>query len=120
MRSLGLPSKILSIIEALHFHNVSCVRFDGDTDDCFLIKSGVCQGCIRAPDCFDVAMDWVLDRSTRRAMHGAILGQIYSQTDSDDDVALLSDLLSLLLSALGSRPRWSDCQLEENENPVSQ
>ena len=74
---------------------------DGDTGDCFLFKSDVRQGCILAHDYVDVAMDWVLDRSTHRAMHGATLGpEAFTDFDYADDVALLSELLSLLLSAL--------------------
>ena len=60
-------------IEAQYFNTVSCVRADGDTGDCFPIKSGVLQGCILAPGCFDVAVDSVLDLSTHKAMHGATL-----------------------------------------------
>ena len=80
---------------------MSYVRVDGNTGDCFLIKSGVRQGCILAPDCFDVGMDWVLDHSTHQAMHDATLGSdAFKDFDYADDVALLSELPSLLLSAL--------------------
>ena len=72
---------------------------DGDTGDCFLIKSGVRQGCILPPDCLDVATDYVLDRSTHRAVHGASL-RLEASTDFDyaDDVGLPSELLCLLVS----------------------
>ena len=59
-------------------------------------------------------------------MHGATLGpEAFTDFDYADDVALLSELLSLLLSALkmfcrGSGPRRTDCQLKENENSVHQ
>ena len=101
MRVLWLPRKTLSIIEELYSNTLSCVSVVGGTGDCFLIKSGFRQGCILAPDCFDFAMDWVLDRSTHRAMHGATLGaEVFTDFDYADDDALLSELLSLLLSAL--------------------
>ena len=100
MSVLGFPPKIISIIEALHSNTVSCFRVDEDTGDCFLIKTGVRQGCILEPDCFDVAMDWMLDRSTHRAMHGATLEpEAFTDFDYADDNALLSELLSLLLLA---------------------
>ena len=80
---------------------MNCVRADRDTAGCFLIKSGVRQGCILVSDCFDVAMDWVLDRSTHRAIQGATLGQeTFTYFDYADDVALPSGVLSLLLSTL--------------------
>ena len=101
IRFLKLLPKILSIIEVLYSNSVSCVRFDGDNGDDFLIKSGVREGRILAHDCFDVAMDWVLDRSTYWVMSGAILGQeAFTDEDYADDIVLLSELLSLLLSAL--------------------
>ena len=65
------------------------------------IKSDVRQGCILASNCFDGARDWVFDRSTHRAMHGATLGpETLIDFDSADDVTLLFELLNLLLSAL--------------------
>ena len=98
---LGPPPKILSIIDALYSDNVSCVRVDWDTGDCLPIKSGVRQGCVLAPDCFDVSLDWMLNLSTHRAIHGATLrAEVFTDFDYADDVALLSELLSLLLSAL--------------------
>ena len=98
MRVLGLPVKILSIIEALYSNTLSYVRVDRDTGDCFLINSGVHQGCMLVPDCFDVAMNWVLDCSTHRAIHGATLGpEAFTDFDYVDDIALPSELLSLLL-----------------------
>ena len=46
-------------------------------------------------------MDWVLDRLTNQAIHGATLGtEAFTDFDYADDVAFLSELLCLLLSAL--------------------
>ena len=98
MKVLELEPKIRSIIEALYSNTVSCVRMDGDTGDCFPMKFGVRHGYIMAPDCFDVAINWVLDRSTHRAKHGAILrSEAITDFDYADDVELLSELLNLLL-----------------------
>ena len=53
------------------------------------------------PDSFDVAMDWVLERSTSIAMHGTSVGnENFSDRNYADDVALLTELMKLLLSAL--------------------
>ena len=54
-------------------------------------------------------------------MHGATLEpEAFTDFHYADYVALPSELLSLLLSALEieSGPHRNDCQLEENENPV--
>ena len=54
-----------------------------------------------APDSFDVAIDWVLKRSTSIAMHGASMGdENFSDFDYADNVALLTELVELLQSAL--------------------
>ena len=108
MKALGLLLKILSIIKALYFNTVSCVRIDGDTGDCFLIKYGVHQECILAPDCFDVAMDLVLDRSSHRAMHDATM-----------EPEAFTDLIWVCCyrpwrSLQKKRLFRIDCQLEEN------
>ena len=59
------------------------------------------QGSVLAPDSFDVAMDWVLERPANIAMHGARLGdENFSERGYADDLALLTKLMELLQSAL--------------------
>ena len=49
------------MIEALYTNTKSCVRVDGNTSDSFQVRSGVRQGCVLAPNSFDVAIDVVLE-----------------------------------------------------------
>ena len=89
------------MIEALYTNTESCVRVDGNTSDSFPVRSGVRQGCVLAPDYFDVVMDWTLERTTSIAMHSAsVADENFSGFDYADDVALVTELMELLLSAL--------------------
>ena len=91
----------MRMIEVRYTNTESCVRVDGNTSDSFQVRLGVPQGCVLASDSFDVAMDWVLERSTSIAMHGASLGNInFSDPDYADDVALFTQLMELLQSTL--------------------
>ena len=59
------------------------------------------QGCILAPDAFNVAMDRVLNLTTGRAMVGTSLGETkYTDLDFADDVVLFSELWGVFESAL--------------------
>ena len=89
------------MIEVVYTNTESCVRVDGNTSDSFQVRSGMRQGCVLAPDSLNVVMDWILERSTSIAMHGAsVADENFSDLDYTDDVALLTELMELLQSAL--------------------
>ena len=89
------------MIDALYTNTASCIRVDGNTSESFQVRSEVRQGCVLVPDSFDVAMDWVLERSTSIAMQGVSMGnENFSDLDYADDVGLLTELMELLQSAL--------------------
>ena len=59
------------------------------------------QGCILAPDAFNVAMDRVLGRTVAGTRLGASIGEaLCTDFDFADDVALMSEVFDVLLSAL--------------------
>src|SRR6218665_567415 len=45
LRSLGIPLKIVDLIQELYTDTVSCVRLEGSLSQWFEIKSGVRHGC---------------------------------------------------------------------------
>jgi Reverse transcriptase (RNA-dependent DNA polymerase) len=101
LQVLGIPEKITRLIAALHTDTTSCVSVSGTVGEPFRTDSGVRQGCIMAPDLFDAAMDWVMERTTHRAMNGISVGEeSFSDLDFADDVAMLAELIDLLESAL--------------------
>ena len=100
---IGIPEKIVTLIRLLNNNSQSCVRVDGETGDWFGIQSGVRQGCVLAPDCFDTAIDWVLERLIGNTAIGVSIGDdIFSDLDYADDVTILADLVDSLAAALES------------------
>ena len=101
LRAIGIPDKIISLITQLYSDTVSYVSVGGNLGEPFVTMSGVRQGCILAPDLFDLCMDWVMERTVHRAMFGVSVGkESFTDLDFADDVGLLSELVDLLQSAL--------------------
>ena len=99
--SLGLPPKLVDLFKALYTDTLSCVRADGRDSDWFLIGSGVRQGCVVAPDLFLTPMDWLLNLTDHLGFMGTTIGsEPFTDLDFADDVALLSEMLSVLVLAL--------------------
>ena len=55
--SYSIPTKLVSIIRALHKHSGASIRCYGKTSDEFAITSGVHQGCVLAPTLFNLYFD---------------------------------------------------------------
>ena len=65
------------------------------------MKSGVRQGCILAPDAFNIAMDRILGRTVSGTHLGSSIGEAFcSDFDFADDVALLAEVFDTLNLAL--------------------
>ena len=63
LRSLGLPEKIVGLMQERYTDTVSSVRVEGTLSNWFEIRSGVKQGCLIAPSLFLPPMDWVIERT---------------------------------------------------------
>ena len=103
LTGLGLPPKMVSFFQALYTDTTICVRIDGCNSGCFPILSGVRQGCAVAPDLFLVPTDWLMERTVHRGMVGTTIGkkkESFMDLDFADDVVLLAEMLSVLISAL--------------------
>ena len=59
-RPYSIPTKLISIICALHEHSVAAIRCYGKTSDEFAFTSGVCQDCVLAPTLFNLYFDVVI------------------------------------------------------------
>jgi len=68
LRSLGLHSKVVDLMEGLYTDTCSCVYVDGVMSDWFAVGSGVRQGCRIAPDLFPGPMDHMMERTVHRGM----------------------------------------------------
>jgi len=60
LRSLGLHSKFVDLMEGLYTDTCSCVNVDGVMSDWFAVGSGVQQGYRIAPDLFLGPMDHMM------------------------------------------------------------
>ena len=51
----GVPAKLISIIRQFHDGMRACVRLDsGETSEWFAVEQGLRQGCVIAPDLFNI------------------------------------------------------------------
>ena len=86
---------------ALYTDLSSCVRVNGELSDLFTFFTGVCQGCVLAPDSFDTLMDRVLGHTVPGSVSGVSIGLDYFiDLNYADDVALLVELFDILEPAL--------------------
>ena len=123
---LGLPPKTVSVFQALYTDTTSCVRIDGCNSVWFPILSGVRQGCAVAPGLFLVPMDWLMEQTVHRGMVGTTIGkkkESFTDLHFADDVVLLAEMLSVLVSALevtdreasplGTTINWAKTKLQD-------
>jgi len=99
LRGIGMPQILLKLIEDLHTGTTSRVRLDGMMSDSFPASSGVRQGCILAPALFCRAIDWIMERTARKA--GVQVGdKLYTDLGYADDVVLMVEQSETLRSTL--------------------
>ena len=79
----GIPQKLISLIRSLYSESTSCVCIGNRLSPWFHIDSGVCQGCVIAPDSFVTGMDWLLERSVGRGMNGTTFSLPVHLRDED-------------------------------------
>ena len=97
LRGTGMPHILLKLIEDLHTGTTSRVRLDGMMSDSFSTSSGVRQGCILAPAVFYRAIDWIMERTARKA--GVQVGnKLYTDPDYADDIVLMAEQTETLRS----------------------
>ena len=101
LQGIGVPPKLLKLIRAFHEGSVSQVRTDGILSAPFPCSSGVRQGCVAAPNLFNVAIDFWLKRIIDRTPE---LGVSYHSTFKDlcyaDDVVIFAELTDVIVRAL--------------------
>ena len=62
-RCYHLPTKLISIIQALHENSTAAVRAYGKTSQEFAVTTGVRQGCVLAPTLFNLFFDIVIRKA---------------------------------------------------------
>ena len=104
LRSFGLHSKVVDLVEGLYTNTCSCVNVGGMMSDLFALGSGVWQGFRIAPDLFLGPIDHMMERTVLQGMTGmtsVTLGkEVFTVLDFADDVSLLAEMLEVLVLAL--------------------
>jgi len=95
----GILDKTVTPIKALYDKSVFILA--EFRSSCFKIQSGICQGCVIAPDSFATCKDRLLERSTGMDMNGMPYAQnSFIDLDFADDACLLGGLLEFSLPVL--------------------
>ena len=71
---IGIPTKLVRLFQALHQDTESCIKHDGSLTEWFTVETGVRQGCVLAPDAFNLFM---VPRPHRRSMQLIMMITIY-------------------------------------------
>ena len=89
LRHYGIPSKLVHLIKSF-YRNFRCSV--GHSDTFFEVKTGVRQGCVMSAILFNLAIDWVMRRTTEDTPKGIRWSLFTTLDDLDfaDDLALLS------------------------------
>jgi len=75
-----------------------CVRVGNQMSLEFLVASGVCQGCVTAPDSFAAAREIIGKGNERHHLRQCA----FTDLDFADDISVLAELLELLVPALAT------------------
>ena len=90
LRKYGVPQEIVQIIRSF-YENFTC-RVGNDSNLNFAVKTGVRQGCVMSSLLFNIAIDWIMRRTTAEGPRGIrwTLTSTLEDLDFADDLALLS------------------------------
>lgn len=111
LKVAGLPNNMIDAIKLLYSHTEAAVKLKPSAvSDWFQIRTGVKQGCVLAPELFNVAMDYVLHELKKHACCGIQIGDdvLHFLAYADDVVIFVenetcAELALLALSDIASR-----------------
>jgi hypothetical protein len=90
LREMRVPEKLVRLTEMCYDRSKCCVRVGGENTRMFEVKSGLKQGCPIAPALFNIALEWVMRRTT--AGGGLTLGaRSLDRLAYADDVDLMAE-----------------------------
>ena len=90
LQGIGVPKILLNLIRELHNGTAAKIRLGQKLSRSFQTSSGVRQGCVLAPALFCRAMDFIMERVSKKI--GIQVGStLFTDTNYADDAALLID-----------------------------
>ena len=91
-KDLGLPDKLLDVLQMLHSETYSQVRVYNTMSRQFSILSGVRKGSIWSPFLFNIVIDWIMEQALENENVGVALDDMtIADLDFADDMCLLDD-----------------------------
>ena len=101
LQGIGIPTKYVNILKDLYSNTTCRVRAEGSLSDSFRTTSGVRQGCVAAPNLFNVAVDYWVNNALACTpdmgvnCHSRITDLCYA-----DDVVVFADFIDTISDAL--------------------
>ena len=108
LKVYGIGGKLLKAVQSFYVHSRACVRAGNDVSECFAVKVGLRQGCVKSPWLFNVYMDGVVREVNVRVLAKGL--ELLSANGSRfeinrlffaDDTAPVADSDEKLLFCLG-------------------
>ena len=92
MRHHGIPPKLAQIAKLLYTECSSAVICGNTLTDTFSVKTGIKQSCILSPFLFIMAIDWLMEITTKGKQRGIrwTLTSCLEDLDFADDLCLTS------------------------------
>ena len=101
LQGIGIPNKYINILRDLYTDTTCRIRADGSLSDSFTTTSGVRQGCVAAPNLFNVAVDyWMNNALARSPDTGVICHSRITDLCYADDVVMFAELIDTISDAL--------------------
>ena len=60
LKEMGIPDHLTCLLRNLYAGQEATVRTGHGTTNCFLIRKGVCQGCILSPCLFNLYAEYIM------------------------------------------------------------
>ena len=102
LKEMGIPDHLTSLLRNLYAGQEARVRTGHGTTDWFLIRKGVCQGCILSPCLFNVYAEYIMrNAGLEEAQAGIkIAGRNINNLRYADDTILMGESEEELKSIL--------------------
>ena len=96
MRSIGINSKIVTILEELYENSTCAVIISGQLTEWFNVNVGVRQGCLLSPVLFNIFLEFVMKELTNLDNEITISDSLTTDVRYADDTTLISTIFSKL------------------------